>query len=75
LSAYDFTEEAATLFIETALQYGKISMARQETSKVLSILNNALQLAQEYKYYRWDSASPLSQLLGAAGNDESGGNL
>lgn len=42
------TEDSALLFIQTALQYGKISMARQETTKVLTILQTALKYAVKY---------------------------
>lgn len=48
LPASNFTEQSADLFIETSLQYAKISFARQQTSEVLSILNDALQVAQKY---------------------------
>lgn len=50
-------EEADSLFAEVAIKYSKISTARYDTKKVLSILNEAMLRAK-----RWNS-KPLEALL------------
>ena len=53
-------EESALIFMESALQYGKIAMARQETTKILSILKNALELAVKFKKPEYEALLKMS---------------